>query len=377
MRVGIDLLWVRPEKNGGGESYIRNILDGIRQCNTKNVFILFLSLDNAKSFDVCDGFERIVCPFKSDNSIDRVIWENIFLKSYAKKKKIDFWFFPVYSRPFYIGDPPCVTVIHDIQAIHYPEYFSQFRNLYFRFTWKKVVESSTKIITISEFCKKDIVENLGVAPRNVEVLYNPIVSSGKTEDFERVSRKYGLEKKGYFYTVCSLAKHKNLMTILKAIKLLKDYGKNMKLVISGVKANAEGEVFTFIKENNIADCVIYTGFVTSNERNTLYDNCQLFLFPSVFEGFGMPPVEAMIRRVPVLTTKEASIYEVTEGKADYVDNPFNEKEWADNMLAPHIGINEDEALELSEKYNCKRIAEEYIKVFDEVYEEKANRLVKD
>lgn len=362
MRIGIDLLWVRPGKNGGTESYIRNILDGFILIRSTDDIILFVSRDNADSFNKYSDFETVVCPVDTGSFIKRVVWENIHLHGYTKTQNIDVWFFPVYSRPYTMGNIPSVTVIHDLQAIHYPEYFSKVRNIYFRYAWKQDCKKSTNVVTISEFCKRDIVDNLGVDSSKVKVIYNPISIDESASDFSLLSNRFGLESGRYYYTVSSLAKHKNLITILKMMKMLKEIGKEEKLVISGVKVNAEGEIFEYIKKNDLSDRIIYTGFISNEDRNALYDNCKIFLFPSVFEGFGMPPIEAMMRGKPVLTTKEASLYEVTEGAAYYVENPFNEKEWFEKVIETESRDRQINTMIHNNKYSLDIVVKEYLEV---------------
>ena len=367
MRIGVDLLWVRPGENGGTESYIRNLLDGFQEYIFDHTFVLFTSRDNVDTFRKYNTkqFEIVVCPVNTASFVRRVIWSNIHLYKYTKKQKIDVWFFPVYSRPFYIGHIPAATVIHDLQGLHYPEYFSKIRNLYFRMSWKNDCKRSNKIITISEFCKKDIIQNLPIDASGVEVIYNPISLSGNV-DFDELSKKYGIKKGEYYYTVCSLAKHKNLITLLKAIKILRNRGNNNKLVISGVSINAEDQLFGYIRKNSLEDMIVYTGFISNEERNTLYDNCKKFFFPSVFEGFGMPPIEAMIRGATTVTTMEPSLVEVTEGKADYVKNPLDAKEWANLIERETPGVTKETQNLLFNKYSSKLVPEEYIRVLDAV-----------
>ncbi|SFP37865.1 Glycosyltransferase involved in cell wall bisynthesis [Butyrivibrio proteoclasticus] len=367
MRIGVDLLWVKPGKNGGTESYVRNLLDGFQSYISDHTFVLFTSKDNAESFQKYNSrqFEMVICPVNTASFVKRVIWENIHFFKYTKKEKIDVWFFPVYSRPFFMGNVPTITVIHDLQSLHYPEYFSKIRNIYFKMAWKNDCKISQKIITISEFCKNDIVRNFAVNPEKVEVIYNPICMSG-TVDFDSVSEKYGIKKNEYYYTVCSLAKHKNLITLLKAMKILRDRGYKYKLVISGVTVNAVNEVFDFISSNALDDLVVYTGFISNEERNTLYDNCRKFLFPSVFEGFGMPPIEAMIRGASTVTTRETSLLEVTEGKADYVHDPMDAEEWANLIENEGLAVEKETRNILLEKYSNKVISEEYIRALETV-----------
>lgn len=210
MRIGIDLLWVRPGKNGGTESYIRNLLDGFAQYgNSENEYYLYLSRDNEESFEKYFSntiFVKKVMPVESAGQAKRVLWENLHLSSQGRKDRLNLWFMPVYSRPFFMGgDIPCITVIHDLQGLHYPEYFSKGRNLFFRFSWWIDCHTSAKVVTISEFCKKDILSHYKIPADKVKVIYNPIIMDEEITDFSILAEKYHIQSKQYFYTVSSLA----------------------------------------------------------------------------------------------------------------------------------------------------------------------------
>lgn len=365
MRIGINVLWVRPGKNGGTESYIRNILDGLTWYAPRDdKFYLYVSKDNVASFDHYfnrEPFEKRICNVNTCSQSRRVIWENTHLSKMGMKDHLDIWFMPVYSRPFFMSKKiPVVTVIHDLQAFHYPEYFSRGRNLFFRLSWWWDCRTSAKIVTISEFCKKDILSHYPMPEERIQVIYNPIITEPSEYDFRILSEKFGIRKKDYYYTVSSLAKHKNLITLLKAVKKLAEMGEGRKLLISGVKVNGENEILRYVEENHLEELVVFTGFISNEERDCLYDNCKVFLFPSVFEGFGMPPIEAMRRGAPVVTTREASIYEVTQGKAEYVENPFDEKEWA--ALISSVRTAKYEKYDF-ECYGIKNIMKQYIELF--------------
>lgn len=372
MRIGIDLLWVRPGKNGGTESYIRNLLEGLSAYGHKeNEYFLYLSNNNASSFEKYfshNCFIKRVMNVDNERQAKRVVWENLHLSLQGIKDNLDLWFMPVYSRPFFMSKKiPCITVIHDLQALHYPEYFSKGRNLFFRISWWIDCHTSAKIVTISEFCKRDIIEHYKIDPDKVEVIYNPIIMGEKTTDFTILAEKYSIKKKQYYYTVSSLAKHKNLITILKMLKLMKDDGENPKLVITGVKVNAANEIMQYIEKNDLEENVVYTGFISNEDRNALYDNCKVFLFPSVFEGFGMPPVEAMIRGIPVITTKDTSIYEVTHGNATYVNNPFDPQEWRKKAQMFSIIMNPIELEKIKKIYTEEKVAKDYLECFHSLF----------
>ena len=136
MKVGINLLWVRPGKNGGTESYIRNILDGLSLYGPDNQdYYLYVSKDNSESFTKYYNnkhFVKRLCNIETDSQRNRIIWENLHLSKMGLKDKLDVWFMPVYSRPFFMSKKiHLITAIMDIQGIHYPEYFSKASNLFF------------------------------------------------------------------------------------------------------------------------------------------------------------------------------------------------------------------------------------------------------
>lgn len=364
MKVGIDLLWVRPGKNGGTESYIRNILDGLSLYAEQNQkYYLYVSKDNYQTFEkyfTNPNFEKRLCDVNTASQRNRIIWENLHLSKMGVKDQLDVWFMPVYSRPFFMSKKvPVITAIHDIQGIHFPEYFSKARNMFFRLSWWWDCKTSDKIVTISKFCKEDILKHYHIPQSKIQVIYNPIITNKTNYNFSKLEERFAIKDKAYYYTVSSLAKHKNLITLLKAMKKLKESGETRKLLITGVKVNAGNEIERFVKENNLQDVVVFTGFISNEERDALYDHCKIFLFPSVFEGFGMPPIEAMRRGRPVITTRETSLYEVTQGKAIYVENPYDENEWKE-LLQPEEPYD---VVYSFEEYSLKLITSQYVSLF--------------
>ena len=150
--------------------------------------------------------------------------------------------------------------------------------------------------------------------------------------------------------VSSLLPHKNITTLLDVMKRIKDENIDLpkQLIVSGVGGKSREPLTEKIKEFGLEDNIQLTPFIENNERNALYKHCKAFLFPSVFEGFGMPPIEAMMFGTPVVTTRKTSIEEVTLGKADYVNDPYDVKE-----------CSLDDAIDF-DVYEIKRIAKQYL-----------------
>jgi glycosyltransferase involved in cell wall biosynthesis len=250
-------------------------------------------------------------PIKSEKVYSRIVKENLLLDKYAKKEQVDLMFVPVYSKPLFKNKKiPYITTIHDLQALHYPEYFSRHKYLWLKFAWKRCAKTSDKIVAISNFVKKDIAEKLDIPLEKISVIYNPITGLEKIAEFKSIKDKYDITEKSYYYTVSSLFPHKNLKTLLYVIKKLKDESSDVpkKLLISGIGGKSKNEIVNLISKLDIEKEVILTGFISDEERNSLYKSAKIFLFPSIFEGFGMPPIEAMMLGTPVITTKLSTIY---------------------------------------------------------------------
>lgn len=370
MKIAIDLLWVKPKKSGGIESYIRNLLNGFLDLNYNNEYILILSKDNERSFDKYFNdirFKKIVCNIDSNDVVKRIVWQNIKLNKLLLTNNISLCFEPIYSKPFFTSKKiKFITTIHDLQVLHYPEYFSKLKYYWMKYSWNRSIKTSEKIVAISNFVKEDIMNNYSVS-NNIEVIYNPIVIDTDICEFKDLQIKYDIDYQSYYYTVAQLLPHKNLETLIKVMKKIKcdKIDLPQKLLITGINGKSKDTLTKMISEYDLEENVILTGFVDDKERNALYKNCKSFLFSSVFEGFGMPPVEAMLMNVPVISTNKTSICEVTQNKASYVIDPYNIDEWINKMIKNEMnadGFKFDE-------YNYKIIAKKYLRLFNSVYTE--------
>lgn len=335
-KIAIDLLWLRPGQVGGTESYIRNLLDGFSRVEEDFDFTLLVSLDNAdtfKHYEKDTRFHLLTAHVESDNIAKRIIWQNLFQNRLLRKNGFLKCFEPVYCKPWLNGGIQYTCVIHDLQALHYPEYHPLHEVVYSRLCWRMDIMNAARMIAISHWVREDIEKVYH--RKDIEVIYNPIlIKEHEVCDFIIVGEKYHITKGNFFYTVSQMIPHKNLQTLINVMdKIIHgNFGLPDKLVISGVNGNAAEDLQKQIVKKGLQEAVILTGYIDNQQRNCLYQNCHTFLFPSVFEGFGMPPIEAMLFGTRVITTKCASIPEVTQGKACYVDDPYDADEWIECLL---------------------------------------------
>ena len=332
-KIAIDLLWVRPGKVGGTEVYTRNLLDGFMSLKEVFHFALLVSKDNAETFEHYakdPRFELLIADTVSANIGGRIIWQYLHESRFLKKNGITTCFVPVYCRPFFNGGVTYINTIHDIQAYHFPGYHPFHENFYSIVTWFAAAKFSKYIITTSEHVKNDIVKSFGFKEDRITVLPIPVTADPeKTVPFETLEAKYSIKKGEYYYTVSQNIPHKNFATLVKVIAKIKEQKQDLpaKLLVSGISGNASGELSDLIDRLGVRDNIIQTGYISDEEKNTLTMNAKAFLFPSYFEGFGIPPVEAMMLGQRVITTTATSIPEVTLGKAEYVEDYMNPDAW--------------------------------------------------
>lgn len=381
-KIAIDLTWLRLGKVGGTEFYIRNLLEGFVNQQEELLFspVLFVAKDNYKTISEWEcikksGFEILIAPVDSEIIGKRLIWQNVFQNNFLKKHSIHFCFSPTLFRPMLNGGIKYINTVHDIQAYHYPQYHPKYEVIYSKMCWKACAKMSEKVITISNFCKQDLCEHMKFDKDKVLVIYNAISVNRQDEVIWNAYQKtfeakfhIKLKENNYYYTLCQMIPHKNIDTLLNVIYKLKE--KNDKstniLIVSGVSGYKSEKLYSLIKQLGIEDKVFITGFVSNEIKFTLMQHAKAFLFPSMFEGFGMPPVEAMMLGTPVITTRCTSIPEITQGCAEYVEDPKNIDDWIEQMeTLPSEGDRNylydtfDES-----KYSSILIAQQYIDVLN-------------
>lgn len=373
MIIGIDMTWLKPRISGGVEFYAINLIQGILKLPDDNQYVLLLAEDNSeylkKAFGDDHRLKYIECKTNANAVAQHLWWQSVHEYSVLKKNQIDFCFFPVYEMPIYkMKKVKCVTVVHDIQAQHYPEYFKLHELVWFHMAWQKVLNNSERVIVTTNYTKGDL-EACYKSHGNVEVIWIPVTfDTNQVADFDQLAEKYQIQKNQYFYTVCSMRKHKNLLTLLKVMKKIKDENIDLpkKLVISGVTGPDKDNFLKQIQELGIQDSIIQTAFVSNAERNALIKNSNMFLFPSIFEGFGMPPIEAAMLGSKVLSTKETSLKEVTMNRCNYVNDPFSADEWIAEMKK--MQTQEAKVIPF-EEFKDTTIARQYLDLFYKVSKE--------
>lgn len=211
---------------------------------------------------------------------------------------------PSFSASPFIKNKSVIT-IHDLNHLKLPQYYSKFHKYYYKFIVRPFSLKCEKILTVSNFSKMEIVEWLKCSPNNVVVTYNGIDKKFKkidnVKELEHIKNKYSLPDKFILY-VGNLKPHKDVKTLIKSIE-----GLNLNLVISG-KSNEL--IDRTIEVSDLKEYVKFIGYIDDNDLPKIYNLADLFVFPSLYEGFGLPPLEAMASGCPTIVSSAACLQEV-------------------------------------------------------------------
>jgi glycosyltransferase involved in cell wall biosynthesis len=285
-----------------------------------------------------------------------------------KYGRCDVYFEPNFI-PLQIRSKRVVATIHDFAFIHHPEWLPNDRRRYFNANFKTSIKRADKIIVPSEFVKKEALGYLGVPEDMVRAIHHGI----NTDIFRRYDEselkllkvKHDLPENFILY-VGSIEPRKNLERLLSAYRMLESgTRKDVKLVLAGFEGWKNKKVLRLIKK--FEKDVVFLGYLPDAEIAMLYNLATLFIFPSFYEGFGMPPTEAMACGCPVLVSNTASLPEVCQDAAKYFD-PHDPEDIAegistllsDDALRDALSIK---GLKRAEAFKWKRSALEHLEIF--------------
>jgi glycosyltransferase involved in cell wall biosynthesis len=330
-RIGVSAEFIRPGLVGGTEQALHYVVDGVL-ANLDSEDTLAI-IGNDTPFEAGPRLEIVDPPRPA-----RVRFVQELLTYRTLGATFDAFYFPNYYTPPTKRRCRRVTTIPDLQYLHLPQNFSWKKRAWLRRAHRWTLRTADAVTVYSEFVKQDIGEHYGErAAGRVTVL--PIPVSWERFGHGTDALTEASPKRPYVLGVSSQYKHKNLATLIRAFKQVHVEMPEIELVLVGqlgsqlVGVSQAEDVPGLISELGLEGVVRSTGFIAAHELGDLYRGAALFVFPSIFEGFGLPPVEALGFGLPVITTRCASLVEVTRGLADYVDDPHNVDELATLIMS--------------------------------------------
>lgn len=218
---------------------------------------------------------------------------------------------------------PQLAVIHDIAFEHFPKHNDFLQQQYYKFFMLRFAQKAKRIATVSQFSKNDIVHRYGILPEKIDVVYSAVKSNFSllNEDEKIVAKTKFAGGKPYFVYAGSVNPRKNVANLLRAFDLFKAHtNSNLKFVVAGAKGWQTGEIFEVFNSMNHKSDVFFTGRLSLEDMRLAIGGAFATLYVSLFEGFGVPPLESMACGVPVITSSSSSMPEIC-GDAALFANP--------------------------------------------------------
>ena len=368
-RFGYDSETGLPRRVGSGE-YCFELLLSLNKIDKKNNYIIYLPQSPTSDLprESSRWHYKIVKP--------RKMWTlfGLSLEFLLKRSRPDVFFSPTHYLPIFTPKKSVISIL-DVSYLKYPELFkksdlNQLRN------WTKFsVKKAKKVFTISQASKDDIIKEYGIAKDKVVVTYpgtKVLSSKYNVLSMDEIEKKYGIQGE-YVLFVGTLQPRKNIVRLVEAFSMLinandKRINTNMNLVIVGKKGWLYEEILESPKKFNVGDKVKFLDFVSDEDLPSFYKNAICFVLPSLYEGFGLPVLEAMKYGCPVITSNVSSLPEAGGDAALYVD-PKDVSDIADNLRlmikSPQLRKELiEKGYEQVKKFSWEKTAKETVKALE-------------
>jgi len=329
-RVGLNahLLSLTATYRGAGLSrYIAGLIAHLPRADSSLDYVAFVGDERVSA----PGWERHVSLWHTANPAQRILWEQGAQSWAARRAGLDLLHVPVYVGPP-VSPCPLVVTVHDLSFYLYPDLFRRGRRVYLQHLTRQTVQRARAIIAVSASTRADLVRILNVSPDRVCVIPNGLDESMKPLPSEQVGawrRLRGLPDHFVLF-VGTLEPRKNLPLLLGAYARLDRTAPP--LVIAGGRGWYYDEVYASVKRLGLDKKVIFPGFVPQEELVYWYNAAEVFVYPSIYEGFGWPPLEAMACGTPVIVSRSSSLPEVV-GEAGIMVDPYDEQGLSEQIAA--------------------------------------------
>lgn len=329
MLIGIDASRALRPRRTGTENYSLEIIRSLLKCGTDVRFRLY-------------GNEwPAVDPFPATGNYDarrlpsRYLWTHLRLATEVTRHPPDVLFVPAHVLPI-VARCPAVVTVHDLGYLYYPRAHPLLARLYLSLGTRFSALKAREVIAVSQATKRDLVRHYGLRPEKITVVYegcsavfSPDLDQRKCQE---VARRHGL-RQPYFLAIGSVHPRKNLVRLVRAFALARQKEKlPHMLAIVGHPGHRSGEVWRAVSQAGLDDAVRLTGYAPADDLPYLLRGAEAFVFPSLYEGFGLPALEAMATGVPVVAANASSLPEVV-GDAGLLFDPLQVEDIANAITA--------------------------------------------
>jgi len=380
MKIGVDIRVLMDEYYSGVSEYAANLLSALFLIDKENEYKLF--------YNSWHNLDARLSSWNRPNAqviglhIPNKLFNYFGQKLLARPKidqtlgGVDIFWSPHFNFTSLSSETKKVVTVHDLSFLRYPEFFSARKNFWHKaLNVKKILKTADRIIAVSENTKNDIIELTGASQDKVQVIYsgnNAVKREVTGEETKEFFSRHGLSGRLILY-LGTIEPRKNIDNLIAAYNELRFKNESMsdvKLIIAGASGWKNKKIYSEWKKSPYKDDIIFLGYISQKEKEILYSKSAVFVYPSFYEGFGFPPLEAMTYGLPVVCANVSSLPEVV-GDAALMINPFKPEEITSALQL----ILSDENLRqtLIKKgfvraavFSWEKTAQEYLKVFKEL-----------
>jgi len=354
-RIGVNALYLIPGGVGGTEIYLRELLVALARIDWENEYFVFTNRETGEDLVPRQrNFHWEPQAVPASYRPLRILWEQMMLPFRVSKLKLDVLLNPGFTAPL-VTSCPCVTVFHDLQHKRHPEYFRWFDLPPWRFFLWAAVHRARRIIAVTKATRADLLHFYRIPVERIHVVHHGVDPALLNLRRDRIER--------FILCVSTLHPHKNIERLIRAYAREK---RDYKLVLAGMRGFHAETIERLIDQLGLRDQVTLTGWISRADLYDLYDRTLACIYPSTFEGFGMPALEAMAAGVPLLCADIPPLREVAAECALYF-NPLDENALAQGLT--RIVLDEElrttlarAGRERARKLTWKRTARETLKV---------------
>lgn len=365
MRIGIDARFFGPHAKGLGR-YTQKLVEWLEKTDTQNDYVIFLRRENFYEFlPQNPRFRKVLADYRW-----YTLAEQIFFPFVIRRQKVDLMHFPHFNVPIFYFRPFVVT-IHDLILQHFSTRRAStlgwlkywLKNLAYKIIIHSALKRAKKIITVSQYVKREIIKYFKIMPDKIALTYEGAadgMNDGQAPDF----KKYAITKPFLLY-VGNAYPHKNLERLVEGFEILtKKYNQDLQLVLVG----GNDYFFQRLEKEKPAERIVFAGFVSEDELPSFYKSAAVYVFPSLCEGFGLPPLEAMSYGLPVVSSDATCLPEIL-GEAAVYFNPLEPQTMAEkiNLVLTDEKLRRDliaAGRERIKRFSWKKMAEDLLVIYE-------------
>jgi len=334
MRIGITY-FSSNKYISGVEYYSLGMIDALLRFGGEHEYVAFTNQPGQIEERVCTSKNlRIMDLSHIRTRLQRIAWEHLTLPRLTKREELDILHCPHYICPVLRTNARYVVTVHDTIALDHPEWCTSSNSLYYRRFMKHSIRAASLIIAVSHNTAADITRNFPLALTKIQVIYpgiDPIFDVHRNSSRQpEIRDRYALPKK-YILYVGNIEPKKNICSLLNAHRILRKTGLPHKLVLVGERHWKSQSVLNRLSQYSDELGIVRTGYLDRRDLPCVYQMADVFVFPSLYEGFGFPPLEAMACGTPVISSTMGALREVV-GDAAYPVDPTNPEEIAHALL---------------------------------------------